>query len=147
MRPGPVERGTQDTRIRGFAWAHCSALPRLFLDAAPGGDFLDFDYCGQSLQHSSIMRLWAAALLTSGGNLSAQGCVLFKDNPIVPEADGRRRCLAGPNYTPVPNEIIESRLRDLTAAELKVCHLEPHTVRSVGRRIDGSQQVRPARKG
>lgn len=45
---------------------------------------------------------------------------MSKDNPIVSESDGRRKGLAGPNYTQVPNDIMDRWLPDLTGAELKV---------------------------
>jgi hypothetical protein len=45
---------------------------------------------------------------------------LSKDNPIVPESDGRRKGFAGPNYTQVPNDIMDRWLADLSGAETKV---------------------------
>lgn len=43
-----------------------------------------------------------------------------KDTPIAPEPDGRRKGFAGPNYTQVPNEIMDRLLPDLKGADLKV---------------------------
>ena len=43
-----------------------------------------------------------------------------KNTPIAPEPDGRRKGFAGPNYTQVPNEIMDRLLPDLTGADLKV---------------------------
>ena len=45
---------------------------------------------------------------------------MSKDNAIVFESDGRRKGFAGPNYTQVPNEIMDRWLPDLTGAELKI---------------------------